>query len=240
MHYAELADAHCHLDLFENPEKVIMDSVADGVKVMITAGGSDKSNQATLKLTGNQHVFGVVGIDPSFVASDSRHIGELERLLKSSKHIVGIGEVGLDVKVTSASHDMQKKAFAEQISIAKSLDVPVVIHSRGMIKEVIEIVREEKLERAMFHFFEGNAEQAAELAKRGFMISIPPVGLDRRKRIINVVDEHNIVAESDSPAAGKTPAEILNVISMVAEVKGLDLSDAAFSLTENVKKFFYI
>lgn len=238
--HVELADAHCHLHLCENPQLVIKKAISDGVTTIITAGGSARDNEAVLQLANGSNVFGVIGIDPSSVAREGNNVPELEKLLKSNVNVRGIGEIGLDIKITSSTLERQQKVFVEQIALAKRLDVPIVIHSRGMIDEVIKVVEQEKVERAMFHYFEGNAEQARLLASKGFLISIPPTNLEARKQIIKAVDISNIVAETDAPVAGKEPSDVIRVVEMIALAKEISFGDAAQRTAENVRRFFYI
>ena len=59
----EMTDAHCHLDLIENPED-IKGYVAYGISIMITDGVDTKSNMMALELADGKHVFAVLGDRP--------------------------------------------------------------------------------------------------------------------------------------------------------------------------------
>ena len=207
---------------------------------MITAGGSEKDNYENTRIAdGAQGVFAVVGISPDFSASDSAE--GLEGLIKSSKNIVGIGEIGIDAKVVDkASLDIQRNVFEGQLDIAKDLGLPVVIHSRGALDEIIGILDKKGIRNAIFHFFEGDEAQAKLLSEKGHLISIPPVETGRRKRVIKNIGLSNLVAETDSPVVGKTPADVLDVCKKIAEIKGASLEDVAASTTENIRRHFYI
>jgi TatD DNase family protein len=237
----EFVDAHCHLNLFAEPHKTISESRSKGVGVIVTAGGSGKDNIETLKLLEHERVFAVVGIGPDFAAKDSGLVGEIEALVKMSRKIVGIGEIGVDTKV-AADNDLglQKEIFRKQVQIAKELDLPIVIHSRGALDEVIKIIESEHMKRAMFHFFEGDEKQASELAKKGYLISIPPAWTGKRKRIIKEVGLNSLVAETDSPIVGKTPADVVGVCEAIAKLKGVSLEEVATETTENIRRLFYI
>lgn len=236
-----LIDAHCHLDLFPNPEEVVNSAVANGIEAMITAGGSSKGNLASLKIAGHDRVFAVIGIDPLAAQTEFGLIDNLEEVMLTSRKIVGIGEIGLDAKVLDrVPIEVQRNAFGRQLDIAKVHDMPVVIHSRGMIGEVMKMLQERRVKKAMFHFFEGDERQAAELAGMGYLISIPPAESSKRKRVIKELDLSSMVFETDSPVVGKDPADVAKVVRLVADLKGFSFEEVALRAAQNVKGFFYI
>ncbi len=238
---AHLSDAHCHLDLFPNPSDAVNEAFSQNVYTIITSGGSARGNEATSRIVKTLGVFGVVGIDPASAGSESGSVESYVAMIKSNPRLIGIGEVGLDSHVLEKSSiGVQRELFVRQIGIANELGVPVVIHSRGMISEVIKIVEEQKPERAMFHFFEGDLEQAKLLARKGYKISIPPRYSSRMKRIINEIDTGSMVAETDAPVAGKKPADVKEVLETISSIKKIDFNEVAEMISENVKAFFHI
>ncbi len=239
----EFIDAHCHLNLLDNLtlEEALADARNRGVSTVITSGGSAKDNFESARLAEKEHVFAVVGIGPDFAATDSAYAVEVPGLIRSSKKIVGIGEIGMDAKVADKnSLAIQKEVFSQQLKVAKELDMPVVIHSRGMLGEVASMLIDMQIKRVMFHFFEGDEKQAVELASRGYLISIPPAQTEKRKRVIKEVNLKSIVAETDSPVVGKTPADVIGVCETIAQVKGVSLEEVAAQTTENIRRLFYI
>ncbi len=236
-----LSDAHCHLDLFENPGHAVKKAIEDGVGIMVTAGTDMKSSMRVLELARGPNVYGVIGIGPDAASSDYKAVDGIEALLKSNKNIIGIGEVGLDRKIAeNVDMKVQTKVFERQVEIAASLDVPLVIHSRMAIDDVIGIISEHAVKKAVFHFFEGSEEHAKKVEKMGYLISIPPIESGRMKRIIKDVDIDIIVSETDSPVVGKSPAAVKYVVEKIAELKGMTFNDAGERITETIKDYFYI
>lgn len=237
----EYSDAHCHLNLFDNPLSVLEDARSQGVYTIIAAGGSAKDNAQVVALAKNPGVFAVVGISPDFLSFDREFVEKLKDLVKSASGVVGIGEIGLDTKTVDVnSLLLQKETFEMQVDLASELEIPVVIHSRGALDEIIEVLDRKKVKRAMFHFFDGDEAQAQKLAAKGYVISIPPAETSRRKRVIKSININNIVAETDSPIVGKTPADAIRVCEMIAKIKGMSLEDVAMATTENIRRLFYI
>jgi TatD DNase family protein len=235
----EFSDAHCHLNLFKNIDEVLAETRKHGVGIIITSGGSEKDNKENCMLAERENVFAVIGIGPDSPVPKSDFIEEVEKIIKGSEKIVGIGEIGIDTR-KETEVGVQKKLFKMQLELANKLDFPVVIHSRGALKDILEIIEKVKVKRAMFHFFEGNEKQAIKLARKDYLISIPPAETEKRKRIIVGVGLENLVAETDSPLVGRTPADVIKVCATIAKLKNIPIEDVAAKTTENIRRLFYI
>ena len=68
--------------------------------------------------------------------------------------------------------DLQKKAFIKQIEIANNYNLPIVIHVRDAIMDVLEILKNNEVKRkGVFHCCPQNRELIKEALKLGFYIS---------------------------------------------------------------------
>jgi len=238
---ADLSDAHCHLNLFPDPKQTIRECAAHGMKVILATGGSMKDNLQVSGLTDAEMVFGIVGIGPDFV-NEVDQVEMLADLVKGNRKIVGIGEIGLDFKIATGQEQIekQKELFEKQILLAKELELPIVIHSRGSFNEVLRILDRHSVKRAMFHFFEGNGADAKELESRGYIMSVPPVENSKRKDAIRSISIKNVVVETDSPVVGKTPLDVKRSLEMIAKIREMGVSELAQVTTDTLREFFYI
>ena len=232
------SDAHCHLYMAENIEKVLDASQECNVGLFLnTAVDYDSSiKSAKLKLE-SKGVYNVLGIAPDFSVADLEKLEALEKL--ASKAAVGIGEIGLDIKIIETIPlESQLRAFERQLDIAYKLNIPVVIHSRGMLSEIEKSLNEKNIKKAMFHFFEGNEIDAKRIEKKGYLISIPPLESSRFKRVISAVDIESLVCETDFPAVGKTPCDVNKVIEKIAKIKSKEITFIGDKITETIKDYF--
>lgn len=238
----EMADAHCHLDLISDND-IIRQSITYGVRTMITNGVDTKSNVKSVELADNKNIFALLGIDPEHSNVTDE---ELEFNIKMIKHqsakVTGIGEIGLDYgKIKeSVPIEKQKKVFESLLDLAKHLKMPVSIHSREALPDILQILNDKSMDMVHIHFFEGSVQQAKEVEKKGYMISVPPLQSSKRSKVIKEIAIDNIMAESDAPAAGSSPRDVERSIQIVAEAKRIDFKKAAELLTINTKKFFRI
>lgn len=234
------ADAHCHLDLFPDPNAVVAEARKAGVGIIITAGSDAESNVRMLELA-KGGVYGVAGICPDAAVDGFGRVDELVELIKMNRNIVGIGEIGLDATILErVPMEKQVEVFERQIGIAKEMELPVVVHARKAIDKVMEILEEKGVERALFHYFEGGESEARIAEKRGWLVSIPPFESGKRRRVIKEIELSSIVAETDSPAVGKSPADVVEVIARIAEIKGIGTDEAGERITKTIKEYFYI
>ena len=238
----EMADAHCHLDIISD-RRVIDSAIANGVHTIITNGVDTKSNMKSIELADNRHIFAVLGIDPEHSnITDEELEFNLKLVKQNAGKIVGIGEIGLDYGKVKETVPIakQKKVFEAFLNLAKQLKLPVSIHSREALNDVMQILADKKMEKVHIHFFEGNVQQAKELERKGYMISVPPVQSSRRSKVIKEIAIDNIMAESDAPVVGISPASVDRSIGIVSEAKKIDFAKTADILTKNTKRFFGI
>ena len=237
---APFADTHCHLDLFADPRRTFDKAREAGVGMAITAGGSSESNMKILDIVG-EGIYGVVGISPESTLMDSAGVEDLPEIVRMKRHIIGIGEIGLDAVMAGRSPlDVQEKAFRRQLDIASSMELPVVVHSRRMIKMTMKVLKESSITNAVFHYFEGNEEDAKTIEREGWLVSIPPIESGRLVRTIKALDIDSIVAETDSPVVGKYPSDVIGVIEKIAALKGISAIEAGEKMTKTLKEYFYV
>jgi TatD DNase family protein len=243
----ELADAHCHLDLMTD-DQLILASIHHGVLTIITNGVDKRTSKTALKLADGKNIFPAIGIDPENAMKIEEEylddeLTEMSEMIKANREkIVAVGEIGLDY--TKASNfnlvAKQRTVFERMLDAAKSAKLPVSVHSRNSMDDVLAILKERGMEKVHLHFFEGNVQQAKEAERLGYMISIPPVESTKRRAVIKDIAIDNLMAESDSPVVGATPRDVEKSVRMIAEVKGIEFERAAEILVINTKRFFNI
>ena len=236
----EMADAHCHLDLLGDAAE-IAESIRYGVRTIVTNGVDTKSNMKAMELADSKNIFAMLGIDPEHAGMGDEELEfNIKIIRQNSTRISGIGEIGLDYgKVKEkVPIERQKSVFVAFLDLAKELRLPISVHSRDAIADVIHILEDRKMEMVHIHFFEGGVQQAKEVEKNGWLISVPPIDSSKRGKIIKEIAIDNIMAESDAPIVGTTPRDVEKSIEIVAEAKRIEFKRAADLLTQNTKKFF--
>ena len=152
----------------------------------------------------------MAGLHPCSVKDNYlEELSHVENVLKNHA-IVAIGEIGIDLYWDKSTLNIQKKAFASQIRLAKDLNLPIIIHCRDAFDEIFEVLEKEKSEklRGIFHCFSGNYEQALKAISFNMKLGIGGVVTFKNGKIDKFLKEiplDNLVLETDSPYLAPPP-----------------------------------
>jgi TatD DNase family protein len=239
-----LIDTHCHLDLnplSENLTAVLSDARQAGVSRYVVPGVHPEGWGRMAAIAAKcKDVFPAFGIHPMHAALADD--GTLARLAAIAAGGVAVGEIGLDPAYT-VSIDRQEQAFRDQLRLAVSLELPVLIHCRRAFQRTLHILREENASRVggIMHAYSGSPEMAHEFIRLGFAISISGmVTRDNSLRLFKVVQElplGELVLETDAPdlppqryrGLPNRPAYMAETLYAVARIKGIESTAVAAS-----------
>jgi len=242
-------DTHAHLDALEEPGAAVARAQAAGVTRVITIGTGIASCRAALAIAEeNDGVYAALGIDPHQAASEEAdRAGELRRLLDSPK-AVAVGEAGLDYHYGSETKNEQRRLFEAQLSLARELRLPVVIHTRDANDDTASMLGEHD-GNVIMHCFSEPGLLAAGL-ERGWYFSFAgnvtyPKASELREAAASVPADR-ILAETDSPylapqlLRGKPnePAHVVHTVAALAGARGEDADELAARIDANATRAF--
>ena len=246
-----LGDCHTHLDQYPAQEipEILDRALKSGVAFAICAGTTLQSSRDCIDIA-EQHspLYAGVGIHPmeAHEPVTDEVYAELERMVKSSSKVVCISEVGLDFLPESPVHETQYQVFREHIRLAKSLNLPVIFHSRESHPEVFRTLREENANEVggAMHYFQGDEAVAREAIDCGFYISLarPLTRIPELQEVAQTIPLEHIVLETDAaPQPFKKyrtnwtePRHIHSVAETLAEIKGITVEEVAEVTTRNL------
>jgi len=144
-------DSHCHIDgeQFDTDRDDVVQRARDaGVVAMLNIGTgdphSDDFRRAVAVAERYENVYASVGVHPHDAKLyDDAAEEHLIELVRSSEKVIAWGEIGLDYYYDHSPRDVQREVFRRQIRTAKSLGLPVIIHSRDADDETVEILTDE-------------------------------------------------------------------------------------------------
>ncbi len=251
-------DSHCHLDdeAYEpDRDDCVIRAREQGVVNILNPGYDLVSSEAAIKMAARyEGVWAAVGIHPQ--KGEEHNAPSLDALvsLAASEKVVAIGEIGLDYYWMKSPKEAQYEALLNQLDLASSLGLPVLIHSRDASQETFEIVKEhrKRLSGLVMHCYSGSAEMAAEYVKLGCLISLGgPVTFNNARRAQEVaakVPLSSLLVETDGPYLspmpfrGKRnePAYTRLVVEKIAAIKGITADEVAEASYENTVKLLKI
>ncbi len=255
-----LIDTHTHIadpEFDADREAVIERALAAGVQKMVLIGTDLASSQRAVALAGQYpFLWATVGLHPHEAKSlDQNLLQTLEKLAEHPK-VVGLGETGLDFHYNYSSPEEQRRAFIEQIRLAKRKRLPLVIHTREAWDETFALLEEEgaRVHAAevggVFHCFTGDSAVAEKAVAFGFYLSFSgimtfPKAIPLQQAAASV-DLSRLLIETDAPYLapqgyrGKRnePAYVRAVAEKIAQLRSCPLEMIAEATTRNAERLF--
>jgi TatD DNase family protein len=249
-----LADSHVHLDaaaFADDRDLVIARARAAGVDTLVLPAVDAASWPGIRALTAaSAHVHPAYGLHPMYLANHTpAHIDQLADWLAHGD-AVAVGEIGLDFHVEGLDPALQRGYFSDQLDLARTFDLPVIVHARAALEEVIQTLRRYPGLRGVVHSFSGSEQQAKQLWQAGFHLGLGgPITYDRAQRLRRVVTSmplEFLLLESDAPdqpgAAHRgqrnEPAYVTEVCKTVATLRNAPVSVIAAATRANVRQLF--
>ena len=211
-----IVDTHAHLYL-EDFEKDLDDVVArarsTGVEKVLLPN-IDETTVSDLKQTVDKYpsfFIPMMGLHPTNVREDWEQQLEIIYDELSRPGYIAVGEIGIDLYWDKSSKERQVAAFERQLGWSIEKKMPVAIHSREAIPEVIQSIKKigKKDLSGVFHSFGGSMNELKEILELGnFYIGINGVvtfkksGLDETLKNCGI---ENIILETDSPYLAPVP-----------------------------------
>ncbi|HET8776716.1 MAG TPA: TatD family hydrolase [Candidatus Limnocylindria bacterium] len=248
---AGLVDSHAHLQhprFDDDRDEVIQRALDAGVERIMVPGWDIPSSEAALRLAARhpEVVHAAVGVHPHDAAPlDEAAWAQLESLARTPG-VRAIGEIGLDFFRNLSPPDVQRAAFARQLSLAASLGLPVLVHDRDAHAEVTAALeawpgRPGSSHRGVLHAFSGDAAMASRLSDAGFLISFAlPVAFRSAtgpRDAATSLSDGRFLLETDSPYLGpdrdrrNEPTTVLRVAAQLARLRETE----AIELVEPVR-----
>jgi TatD DNase family protein len=251
-----LIDTHCHLDdpiLFDRLPEVIANAHHAGIDRFVVPGVTPEGWGRIASLADSvKDVFPAFGIHPMHACRCNEDT--LSVLEGFSRMGVAIGEIGLDYLLSEIPREQQKLAFRGQLSLAVRLGLPVLIHCRRAFRDLLQIMREEKVASVggIMHAYSGSIETARECIELGMAIAVSgPVTYMNAVRPVELVrwlPLEQMVLETDAPdmtpepfrGMPNQPAYLLDTAKKIAEIKGVSLEETAEITTSNAVRLLCI
>jgi TatD DNase family protein len=208
-------DSHCHLtaDKFaEDRDATIARAREAGVQtlVLIGSGYGIPGNQAAIELAADDpDLFATAGVHPHEASEFDDEARSALRAWLARDGVVAVGECGLDYHYMNSPRDAQRSVFAEQVALARELDMPVSIHVRSddesAYDELLDIWLAEghdELE-GVLHCYTGSLPFARRALEHGFYVSFSGIVTFKRSEELRDVARglplERLLVETDAP-----------------------------------------
>ena len=238
-----LIDTHCHLDAAE------FDADRDAVHAAALAGGVARIVVPAVAVNGFQKAkiiderypgcVAAYGIHPLYVMQAKEQDLAVLRAWLTREKPVAVGEIGLDSYVTDVDPARQEFFFVEQLKLAREFDLPVLLHVRRAVDQILKHLRRIRVRGGIAHAFNGSRQQADEFIKLGFKLGFGGAmtfsGSTRIRGLATELPADAIVLETDAPdippawlnGGRNAPGELPRIADILAELRGVSREEIA-------------
>ena len=252
-------DSHCHLDFdafsADLPHLLKQCQQAHIHKIVIPSIGP-KNWQKVLTLAKKYNseqlsLHPCLGIHPWFLndlTSDSLSL--LANLVERNiDDIVAIGEAGIDGVIDKEQNNLslQIHVFEQQLSLAKTFNLPIIVHHRRSHQHIERMLREKQLTQGgIIHAFSGSYQQACQYIDLGFKLGIGgTITYPRAEKTIKAIKRlplASLVLETDAPAMplygfqglDNSPLQLINVFQALDNIRSESTEELAHALEANI------
>ena len=212
----KLIDTHAHLftDEFQSDlDAVVIRAQAAGVTKMLLPNIDETTIHSLRSATANHPtcLYPMMGLHPTSVTKEwKQQLLTIRRELDENFY-VGVGEIGVDLYWDQSMREEQLSAFEEQLKWSIEKDLPVSIHFRNALNEVIRSIERvgSKRLRGVFHSFGGSKEELQQiLALNNFMVGINGIATFKNAAVAETLascPHDKVILETDSPYLAPVP-----------------------------------
>lgn len=248
-----MVDTHAHLGLCEPDDAELVAAAREaGVRRILSVGiDAAAGREAVSAAEAREEVFACVGRHPnSATGFDEREAAEVEELAAHPR-VRAIGETGLDYYREGASREAQRAAFEAQIGIARSAELPLVIHMRDSVEDTFEVLgaRADGV-TVILHCFSAPPERVAEAAEHGWYCSfagnLTYPRAEELREAARLVPAELLLVETDSPFLApqpvrgrpNQPANVVATAERLADARGVSYEELERAVEENAARVF--
>jgi len=241
-----LIDTHCHLDAAEfdaDRDNVALQALQQGVsRIVIPAVARDNFDAVIGVCNQHKHCAYALGIHPMYVDHAVNDDIEVLHAYVKQNNPVAIGEIGLDYFVTKPKDnpehiERQIYFFTEQLKIAKHYNLPVLLHVRHAVDDILKYLRRYEVAGGIAHAFNGSFQQAEQFIALGFKLGFGGAMTYSRalkiRELASKLPLESIVLETDAPdippewvgARGRnSPLELPGIAQVLADLRQVNIT----------------
>jgi TatD DNase family protein len=249
-----LIDSHAHLDdrAFDRDRAALIANLFSEEIGVVTIGADRTSSREAVRLAERHRgIWAAVGVHPHDAKTLTLDLLREIESLADSPRVVAIGEIGLDYYRDLSPRPQQRKAFAEQLDLARRLDLPIVLHNRESTDDLLAILRENaSSHQGVVHSFLGDRALADAFLELGLSLGVGgPLTYPKNaalREAIRTVPQERLLVETDCPyltpvpyrGRRNEPAYVRYVVEAIASLRNESVEQVAAATTANTARLF--
>ncbi|MCE5331749.1 MAG: TatD family hydrolase [Bacteroidales bacterium] len=191
-------DTHFHLDLQKSRAEVLTEIELNKIYTIAVTNLPPLYEKLKNEID-NKYVRVALGFHPELLNQYQKYIPQMWSLLPDVKYI---GEVGIDLKTSKDSKNLQISFFEELITRCNDDGNKVLtIHSRMAAAEVVSIIGDRFNGKIILHWYSGSKQVLQNAINNGYYFSVNHAMLNSESgiRIVANIPNDKLLIETDSP-----------------------------------------
>lgn len=250
-----LSDSHAHLaatGVFEEIDAILVRAQEAGVEKIVNICTNEQTLSRGIQLGKNHSwIYNTAATTPHDVDKEGESFFPIVEKHAKEGSLVAIGETGLDYHYEHSPRDLQKKYLKKYLALAQECKLPVVIHCRDAFADFFEIIDSDYNGPGVLHCFTGTLDEAKEVVKRGWMLSLSGIVTFKKstglQEVAKWVPLDHLLIETDTPYLapqkhrGKRnePGFLAETCRFIADLKDISAAALAKATTDNCARLFF-
>lgn len=202
----------------------------------------------------NPWLYNVGATTPHDVLKEGETAFPIFEKAAKSKQLIAVGETGLDYYYEHSPKELQQDYLKKYFNLAQETKLPTVIHCREAFDDLFSIAdaHYEKCAPLILHCFTGTLDEAKEVIKRGWYLSLSGIVTFKKSQelrdVAKITPLNQLLIETDAPylapmpyrSKTNEPAFVIETAKCIAECKNIDVEDLASATFENACSVFSV
>ena len=222
-----LIDTHCHINFFKNAGEVALECEKRRTHTIYVTTLPSQFDETFEYIKQLKYVYISLGFH--CLESDYNLEKEKNLFLKNINKTKFIGEIGLDFsKRAIKSKEKQIEVFEFVLNSIKNKDKIINLHSASAEDEVLKMIVQYKIKRAIFHWYSGKIGTLNQIIDYGYYFSINESMCKSKKgqNIISKLPRNKVLIETDAPFIKDVlPFKNYYVYSYLSNIWQLDIDE---------------
>lgn len=235
-----MIDTHCHIDLYPNPSKLILQTERDRIITILVTNLPSSFEIAYSHVKGFRYIRLALGLHPLFAHEYSVEKRLFEKYVDQTSYI---GEVGLDFSSAGIStKEIQIESFKFVLKAIRNKPKFMSIHSRKAESEVLDGLEEENRSPVVFHWYSGPLKTLDRAISLGHYFSFNPAMIKSKNgiKIIERIPPERVLTETDGPFVKIGNRTVFpKDVSFVEEYLSVIWKMNKYDTSKNIKNNFY-
>ena len=245
-----MIDTHAHLYLSKSPLPELLNRAKNaGISHIVCPGLDLESSKKSIAFSqAHPMICPAIGVHPCEAPDFKLNQEKWVQLFEKTRY--PIGEIGLDYYRMYHPKELQEEVFTQQLALASSLNLPVILHLRSAEEEMLKILTSFKKVRKVFHCFLGSEDFVERVLDENTFFSVTATianGLKKTQiEALKQIPLSKLMLETDSPyltpkpqkGQENEPSFLIHIAEKLAEIKNQDLETILIETSQTARFFF--